>query len=337
MRRLNHWRNWPRPRVRTSSLMLVVALIAAGLGAWKAYWSPQRIWRTAIHQSDPAGRDQAWGAARSGRIDGLGPKASVKEVEAALEDSDPDTAASAVAVYPLIEPNGSVAASSLARRLLDPDPGIRRLAAASIRHVVRPDGSGRDQAVPPLIAALDDPDALVRRQAALSLGEIGFRVGHSTAYSPDEALRRHLKDGNRSVRLAAALAMARGESGEDAIPLLSEFLHTHRNRDCRERDCSLGFEALMVLAARSDRGASALIAGAYREGEGSSEDVLAAIAATVAGDHRARVRMVSRARLALADPSPEPRRSAALALQRIGEPLDLLPDPFGASPSGPRG
>jgi HEAT repeat protein len=311
-----------RFQFQTSGLLILIALVALGLGAWKAYWSPQRLWRRAIHQSNPAGRDHAWGAARSGKIAGLGRKASVEAVAATLEDANEETAAEAVRAYPLIEPEAAVSATKLALRLHDASPNIRRLAAASLRHVVRPDGTGRAQVVPPLIAALEDRDPGVRRQAALSLGEIGDRVGHSTADPPDEALRRRLGDGDRSVRLAAALALARGNGGDEAIPVLAEFLREHPRRDCRQPDCALGFEALMVLAARSDRAASTLIEGVYRDGEGRSEEAMAAVAGTVANDHHARVRMVARAREATKASSAEVRTCGLLVLKRIGEPID---------------
>ncbi len=324
MRSIRNW-NWPRPRFRTASLLLLVAWIALGLGAWKAYWSPNRIWRRAIHQPDQIGRGNAWGSAMSGRIAGLGRKETIEEVAATLEDTDDEAAASAVEVYPFVERDAPTAASRLALRLLDGQPSIRRRAASSLRLTVRPDGSGREQAVPPLIAALDDPDAGVRRQAALTLAEIGYRVGHSPSISPEKALRSRLDDAAPSVRIAAALALARSGGGEEAIPMLAGAVQGHRDENCPMVDCTLAFEALMVLAVRSDRAASALIEGVYREDRGQSAETLTALAAVVVDDRRAKARMIARAKALRTDASPERRLSAALALARIDEHRDAVP------------
>lgn len=318
-------RKWPRPRFRTTSLLLLVAVIALGLGAWKAYWTPNRVWRRAIHQDDRIGRDNAWGEAMTGRIPGLGRKETTEEVAAALEDSDDQVAESAVEVYPFVEKAAPAAASTLARRLLDGNPNIRRLAASSIRLTVRPDGSGRDQAVPPLIAALEDPDAGVRRQAALSLADIGLRVGHSRAYSPDRALRNRLDDPDPSVRLAVALALARSSGGDEAVPMLANFIQGHRDENCPRRDCSIAFEALMVLAVRSDRAMSALIEGVYVEDRGESGESLVAIGAVVVDDRRGRTRMIARAKALGRSQDPDHRLSAALALAWIDEAKDAVP------------
>jgi hypothetical protein len=318
-------RNWPRPRFRTASLLLIVALIALGLGALKAYLSPARTWRRAIHQQDPYIRGGAWSQARSGRIAGLGPKETLEEVAAALEDADNEAARVAVTTYTLLEPDAALAASRLALRLLDSDPSVRQVAAFSIRQVVRPDGSGRELAVPALIAALDDPEAGVRFAAACSLGDIGYRVGHSPSMLPEGALRRRLGDSEIPVSLAAALALARCGGGEEAVPLLAGYLEGHRDEGCPLVHCSIAFEALMVLAVRSDRAASVLIEGVYREGRGESSETLAALAAVAVDDHRARERMIARAKADLINPSAEYRLSASLTLARIGQGQDAVP------------
>jgi len=78
----------------------------------------------------------------------------------------------------------------------DRDPGERRSAARSLGTMKIP------EAVPPLIAALSDADATVRRQAADSLWRIG-----EVAAPAVEALRGVLDDPSPGVRVRAAAAL----------------------------------------------------------------------------------------------------------------------------------
>jgi HEAT repeats len=329
----------PTPRFRMKQLLLLVALFALGLTAMREYLRPDRVWRRGIHDRDPSRRGEAWGEGRRGRIEGMSPDRSVEEVARALEDSDDATATEAIGAYPLIESDSRAVAERLALRLLDGNPGVRRAAATSIRFAVQPGRPGREVAFPALIAALDDPDAGVRMMAARTLGEISFQLGPSREFDPEKSLRKLLVDGNESVRLTAALAMTRGGGGEEAVPMLLESLRLHRDENCPRRDCTPAFEALMVLAERSDEGASALIAMVYREPAGRSDEALTALRAVINGDLPARRRVIARAKLALVRPEAERRLAASLLLAEIGESRAAvlgLVEAFGQGSAGAR-
>ena len=317
-----------RLRFGTGTMLIAIAVIAVGLAALRDYLSPSKVWRRAVHRADPQRRLDAWGEARRGRIDGLDGPRTLEEVASMMEDADDETAAQAVRVYPFIQKDSSEVARQLALRLLDSDARVRRVAANSIRFAVRPDGVGREIAFPALITALDDPDAEVRGIAARSLGEVSFQVGHSESFDPRPALRRKLADPDQSVKMAAALALARDDAGEEAVPMLFKSLEGHRENDknCPNVGCSVAFEALMVLAPRSDQAASGLIARVFRESSGRSSDALTTLAASVNGDYQGRKRLLARADDALRSEDADLRLSACLVLERIGEGKRAIPD-----------
>ena len=305
-----------RLRFGTGTMLIAIAVIAVGLAALRDYLSSSKVWRRSIHKADPPRRLDAWGEARRGRIDGLDGPRTLEEVASMMEDADDETAAQAVRVYPFIQKDSSEVARQLALRLLDSDARVRRVAANSIRFAVRPDGVGREIAFPALITALGDPDAEVRRIAARSLGEVSFQVGHSESFDPRPALRRKLADPEQAVKIAAALALARDDAGEEAVPMLLRSLEGHRENDanCPNVGCSVAFETLMVLAPRSDQATSGLIARVFRESSGRSSDALTTLATSVNGDYQGRKRLLARADDALRSEDDDLRLSACLVL-----------------------
>ncbi|WP_435007591.1 HEAT repeat domain-containing protein [Tundrisphaera lichenicola] len=325
MIRLNHWRSLVRRllgrvRFKTATMLIAIGVLALILAAVREYLSPVRVWRRGIHQKNIARRLESWEEARRGRIEGLDQTRTLDEVSSMLEDADDDTAARAVQVYPMIQPDSAEVARQLAMRLLDSDARVRRVAADSIRFAVQPQGEGREIAFPALIAALDDGDPGVRRTAARSLGAISFQVGHSESFDPRPALRRKLTDPDQAVRIAGALALARDGAGEEAVPMLLKSLEGHRENEanCSNIGCSEAIEALMVLAPRSDRATSGLIARVYREREGRSSETLTTLAALVLDDDPARERVVALAGEALGSTNADLRFSACLVLERVG-------------------
>ena len=315
----------PRPRLRTKSLLVLIAFFALGLAALHAYLRPDRVWRRAIHQTNPTRRVEAWGQARSGRIEGLSPKQTVVEVTKILEDADDEAVAQAVEVLPFIQGDPAEVARLLSLRLQDADPKVRRTAADAIRYAVQPDSAGREVAFPRLVAALDDPDPGVRRRAARSLGEISFHAGHSESFDPTQALARRLQDSSDAVRAAAALAMARDGGGEEAVSTLLAMLDEHLQEKCPKAECSVVFEALMVLAPRSDRATTGLIGKVYSEKEGRSEEALTTLSAIVQGDYPARRRVVARSLQALKGKDADLKLAACLTLIRMGEGRTAIP------------
>ena len=308
-------------------MLIAIAVIALGLSALREYLSPTRVWRRAIHKANPRARLDAWGEARGGRIEGLDRQRTLEEVATMLEDVDDDAAAQAVRVYPMIQKDSAEVARQLALRLHDSDARVRRVAADSIRLAVRPGGGGREIAFPALIAALDDQDAGVRRIAARSLGEVSYRLGHSESFDPRPALRRRLADPDGVVRIASALALARDDAGEEAVPMLLIALEGHRENEanCPNAGCSIAFEALMALAPRSDLATSGLIARVFHESSGRSSETLTTLAAIVNGDSRARNRLMAHASEALGSGDADLRLSACLVLERIGEGRTAIP------------
>jgi len=123
---------------------------------------------------------------------------------------------------------GGAPGAALAKLLNDPRREVRRAAFDSLRrigprsipmlsaalvdkadpwarrHAARALGGAGATAVPPLVKALSDSDALVRREAAWSLGEIGEPAGEAA-----KALLRAKDDGDFVVRVAAADALRR--------------------------------------------------------------------------------------------------------------------------------
>jgi HEAT repeat protein len=327
-----HWRSRARrllSRVRfgTATMLIAIAVIAFGLAVLREYLSPSRVWRRAIHKANPQERLEAWGEARRGRIEGLDRGRTLDEVASMMEDADDGAVAQAVRVYPMIQEDSAEVARRLTLRLLDSDARVRRVAADSIRFAVRPGGGGREIAFPALIAALNDPDAGVRRIAARSLGEVSLRLGHSESFDPRPALRRKLADPDQAVRIAAALALTRDDAGEEAVPMLLRSLEGHRENEtnCPNLGCSVAFEALMALAPRSDRATSGLIARIFHESSGRSSETLTTLAAIVNGDDRGRNRLLARVNDALGSEDADLRLSACLVLERIGEGRMAIP------------
>lgn len=160
-------------------------------------------------KQDPKAR---WSAAKE--MAGLGLEIGALGAEAyasALEDTDADGAlriGSSIALSQLGPVSGDIGARALANTLLDEDNELflRSSVAASL-------GKLTFDAMPvgilALTRALDiDKDPVVRRQAALSLGEIGHDTGVRCAERASvPALAKALSDGEVSVRWRAAEAI----------------------------------------------------------------------------------------------------------------------------------
>ena len=98
---------------------------------------------------------------------------------------------------------------ALVNALSDPDPWVRKSAAAVIVHRVD------ESAVPALIEALSDTSADVRADSAIALGKVGDR-------GQGQLLIELLWDQEPGVRAGAAEALGRLRE-QEAVPMLHDF------------------------------------------------------------------------------------------------------------------
>jgi HEAT repeat protein len=121
-------------------------------------------------------------------------------------------------------PRGKAAIPALVKLLQDPDPGVRALAALSLRPI-RMDFTSPDL-TPALLAGLKDPDPELRRRVVLVFSG-------NTPKSPEviNALRQAVKDTDDQVRIGAAgiLCTVPGEA-KTLVPVLREALSDIRYR-----------------------------------------------------------------------------------------------------------
>jgi HEAT repeat protein len=128
---------------------------------------------------------------------------------------------------------------SLLIELKGPDPERRRSAAMSLGK------APAIHAVTPLIEALKDQDAKVRKAAARSLGVIGPEA--KAAMVP---LISALRDSNDEVKAAAAAAVREfGRDAKDAVPALTE-MYKSTNNDLRAQ-AALALKRIDPDAARA--------------------------------------------------------------------------------------
>lgn len=165
-----------------------------------------------------------------------------------------------------------------------------------------------------LIAALDDPDAGVRTQAAHSLGR--NLVLHPNATQRDvarAALERTLGDRDASVRGASAIALALIGGESDA--LVAGLVDALRGDDPIVRGEAQA--SLASLGVKTDARVSTLL-GLLREERTGVRDAAARLLAQVepGPDPEARTKLVL---AALNDERPQARRVAASVLGRVGK------------------
>src|SRR5262249_5537850 len=141
----------------------------------------------------------------------------------ALNDR-PTCAAAARALWTLDAETEAVVPPVLAA-LEDPDPAIRRSAVGVL-------GEMRMEAetvIPGLLRALQDEHDYIRAEAAVALGQFGPQTRPKTDRGSREAVRAlivALKDKERDVRWEAARALGQlGPEAEPAVPALVETLY----------------------------------------------------------------------------------------------------------------
>jgi HEAT repeat protein/beta-lactamase regulating signal transducer with metallopeptidase domain len=180
-----------------------------------------------------------------------------------------------------------------------------------------------------LVARLDEPDPLARRDALWSLGARG-------ATGAEAAIARRLGDGDPATRGVAAWAL--GKLGEHSA--VDPLIATLRDPDAHVREMAVlalgelrdprAVPALAALADDPEHGVRSVMTVALHriEGEAAAEALARlarsdpdahtrVMAAGALGKFRSRVR-VPALEDALDDPAPEVRANAASALERLG-------------------
>lgn len=164
---------------------------------------------------DPAGRARA--AYELGWLI-AGPPGSAEGAAAlgeALGDPDPRVRRMAAAVLGRSGPGAATAGPALIRATRDPDESVRKLAAATLRRA-----ADVPRAIPALADLMKDPSVEVRRWTAGVLGSLG---GRATSATP--ALIAALQGQDTSTRASILTALGRVDaSGKEVIPLLIQAL-----------------------------------------------------------------------------------------------------------------
>lgn len=319
---------------RIASLLVLVALVVAGVLAYRASVSDGRAWRRSIHDADYAARVVAWNRLRrDGEIRGLDRVGTIREVFATLTDPSADTRAMAVSSLASLKVEPRDALPRITPLLNDLDESVRVEAARAIGDVVRRGEPGRDEALAGVATALKDPSSLVRAAGLASLGHVINEGGRSmdplrSGQTDDPALELaadRLKDDDVAVRIEAACVLACNDKGAEAVPMLIAFLKSQPSDQPPGRAADRAFLALTVLAIQSDEAAAYLGSqiGEKREGHPDRPRDALAWAARQSGEARARVKRVADT---LVDPgNPSLRHNAGLLLHEIGSNQPALP------------
>jgi len=177
-----------RPRFTVRRLMVVVAVSAVLMAAWAAWFDPVRVWRRAVVDDENGLRRwEALNEMSRGRVP--------VDVETALDTFDralwsPSYRIRETAVRGLgrLGPSARPALSALIAAMADPEAEIRGQAAGALIVVLAPGDAGRAQAAPALMRLLGDHSPTVRMRAATTLVEFGR--GRDALPVLLEALRR---------------------------------------------------------------------------------------------------------------------------------------------------
>ncbi len=147
-------------------------------------------------------------------IGSFGPDAAsaLPQLVAGLKDSDVQVKMAAAWAISQVAPTTNAATvKALEQALSDQNPRVRSLAAVALRQT----GPGSVDAVPQLIAALNDPVDYVRAPAADALGAIG-----PTAREAVGPLAKRLMVKDEQVFVLRSISYALGNIGPEARPAL---------------------------------------------------------------------------------------------------------------------
>ena len=181
-----------RPRLKIRTIMVLMVLVAIGLGIWHEYWSPRRIWRRAIHApkieriefTSMFGhpyhpprhvfeRSIPW-PIKELRIRGLDEAESSEELELAMADPD---ASIRQELYMLVANATASMTRPVAIRLLAPGLGERdEISRMTAVRGLGPFILPTDPIAPRFFGMLDDRSPLVRQNAVDSIAAVIARA-----------------------------------------------------------------------------------------------------------------------------------------------------------------
>jgi HEAT repeat protein len=318
------------PRFRLPVLLVLVALIGAGLWTWRDYRDPKQAWGRAVHSRNPATRAETWTRLRQeGSIPGLDREESIQEVSALLEDADPEVRNGATSTLPSLGPELARTVPRLAERLMDTTLRVRVKAAAALGEVVRRGKPGREQAAEALAKGLDDPSPEVRSASVEALGVVVFKGGTSddplrSGKNDDPALALlvpRLKDDDLNVRIEAAFVLACNDRGDEAVPILSKLVRDQPDAKPLTYPAERSLLALMVLAVRSEEAAAFLVSELNRSRDGYPDRLRDCLLWDVKQSRESRERILKLAMAVLGSEDPSLRHNAALLMHRMGSGL----------------
>ena len=165
-------------------------------------------------------------------------EALVQQCIQRLKEADPTTRLQAVAQLGLLGPRAHRSAPALGDLLADPQAQIRRLAAVSLSEM----GPEARAAVPALTRALADPEPAVRRRVIMALGDVGPDARTAVPALVDLLAG---KDADQKRWVIAALGLI-GPTAPAAIPALIAALALDDMR-CR----ALAVAALIRMGGRA--------------------------------------------------------------------------------------
>ena len=160
-----------------------------------------------ITQSDPSSEVRGYAASALGAI-GPSAKLGVDALVKATNDVDSAVARRAIVAIGEIGPNAAAALPVLRRKLSDPDPNMRRIAARALGGLAESAEPATDELISRMF---NDDDAVVCREAAHALGEIGRPVGRVVG-----ALTEVISDENAALSTRFAAVRAIGVMGPKA-------------------------------------------------------------------------------------------------------------------------
>ena len=207
-------------------------------------------------------------------------------------------------------PKGVV--SALVDAMKDPQPVVRRYAAEALGRYDGPEGETAMQA---LLAAMRDPDFWVRNSAGRSLASHGKAAAEAVP-----AIIRLLRTEDRNLRREAAKTLGKfGPSAGVAIAALLVALDDEKDHVRRSAEKALNAVS-PIESETADEALEALHEGALSQRRAAVCDLVRpGSAAQKQVESRA---LVEALQLALGDPAPNLRATAAAALGRLGRQAD---------------
>ena len=329
-------RKLPRPRLRIRTLLVLVALVAVGLGGWREYWSPKQVWRRAIHSDAKTLYVDVflWLEVQSNqRIDGLDREATVFEVQRAMSDRNEEIRASAVETFGHLKLGTDRTFREILPIFQDQSALVRVAAIRGLVELGR-QGPPRQLLLPPILDRLNDSDSRVRQQAVEALQDF-IRIGQgpdgpeltgSTFEVMMKAIVSKLKDTDGEVRVVSACILAYEGRDEGVLPVLFESALKLEGW----RSNYWGFfhapSALGVMAARSDEAAQFLLDQMSREGPGFPSGPRNTLYHAAIRETVAHTRIERLAITALNSSDIQIRANSAILLHEINSKREVFPE-----------